>query len=192
MSRDSRLFKDTLDNLKIAGDVAEIGVLTGTTFKVLCAYAKHRKVMAHAIDSFRGMAEPSAKDLDAKGETIYPKGRFDIGGVKKFHECMKIYRIPRNYYTAWEGFVPEVFKKFPEAIRFSYVRLDLDQYNPTKAAAEWALKKLNVGGVLSSHDYFPNARVLAAMAMNDFIFENKDRIQVIGHDQDEVFIRKIA
>jgi hypothetical protein len=186
------MFKDVVMKLKTPGDIAEVGVLTGTTFKVLCGLAQAKRVMAHAFDSFQGMAEPTEKDLDEKGETIYPKGRFDIGGIAKFHQCMKIYHVPQTAYRAYQGFVPDCLNQLHPFIKLSYARLDLDQYQPTKIAAEWALGRLNIGGVLSSHDYFPNARVLAAMAMNDFIFENKDKIEVIGHDKDEVFIRKIA
>jgi hypothetical protein len=192
MSRTSKMFSDVVMKLKTSGDIAEVGVLTGTTFKVLCGLAKSKRVMAHAFDSFHGMAEPTAKDLDANGKTIYPKGRFDIGGVAKFHQCMKIYHIPQTDYRAYQGFVPDCLNLLHPAIKLSYARLDLDQYQPTLLAARWALGRLNVGGILSSHDYFPNARVLASMAMDDFIVESFGKIEVIGHDEDEVFIRKIA
>ena len=97
-----------------------------------------------------------------------------------------------NAYKTWPGFIPECFKKVPASQTFSYVRLDVDQYVPTKLAAEWAYEKLMVGGILSSHDYFINADRLASLAMKDFVNSYADVITVLGNDEDEIFIRKDA
>ena len=193
MSRTSKLFKDTILGMSpfIEGDIAEIGVLTGTTFKVLCGLAQSRGVMAHALDSFKGLDTPTERDLDKSGQTIYPRGRFDIGGVGNFHVYMSKYKVARKAYTTWEGFIPECLVKVPKSIKFAYIRLDVDQYEPTKTAAEWAMECLTIGGVLSSHDYFPSSNILASGAMKDIISSYADVIDVIGNDEDEIFIRRV-
>ncbi len=59
----------------VEGDFGEIGVFMGKTFNKVALIAKEQNKMAHAFDSFRGMANPTAEDFGH-----YPKGKFDIGG----------------------------------------------------------------------------------------------------------------
>jgi len=41
----------------------------------------------------------------------------------------------------------------PGNIRFAFVHVDLDHYEPTRVAMHWAWKRMLPSGVLCSHDY---------------------------------------
>jgi hypothetical protein len=191
MSRNSKFFKQTLESTALPkGSYAEIGVLVGATFKEICRLARSRNAIAHAFDSFQGMAEPTMKDIEEDGSNPYPCGRFNIGGVRNFIMSMTKYGVSSRQYKCWSGFVPHCFERFPKNEQFCYVRLDLDHYEPTLLAAQWGFSKLVKGGVMSFHDYIPKRKYLAAGAMIKFVTDNSKSLVILGNDEDELFIKK--
>jgi hypothetical protein len=72
---DNTLARFAAKVVNVRGDFAEIGVAYGRTFKKLVPIAASQGKLAHAFDSFAGMAEPGQFDTQA-----HPKGQFDVGG----------------------------------------------------------------------------------------------------------------
>jgi O-methyltransferase len=57
-----------------------------------------------------------------------------------------------NRIETHKGLFPESAAELGE-LRFSFVHLDLDLYDSTKAALEWFWPRVVSGGILLSHDY---------------------------------------
>lgn len=129
----------------IPGDVAELGVGRGDTFVRIAEQAYIQKKQCHAFDSFRGLGEPGPHDNAAR----YPRGKFDFGGPKKL--LSKLGPL-KQHVTIWEGWIPAVFERVPADVRFSFVHLDLDHYEPTMAALKWLWPRMSPGGILLCHD----------------------------------------
>lgn len=129
----------------IPGDMAELGVGRGDTFMQIAQRAADFSKHAHAFDSFRGLGEPGPYD----NATRYPRGKFNFGGPKKL--LSKLGPLKRCV-TIWEGWIPAVFERVPADVRFSFVHLDLDHYEPTMAALKWLCPRMSPGGILLCHD----------------------------------------
>lgn len=173
----------------VRGDIAEIGVFQGETFRHLVRLAEKLKRKAHAFDSFNGMNEPGVYD-----SKDYPKGRFSIGGVANFHKLMQKYAVNPNHYEAWEGFIPDCFTKFLEyngEAKFSLVFVDVDHYHPTFLSIAWVQRKISKGGFLVLDDYLPdvNSNFLATRAI-DFWLQSKPPYKVWANSGGQLILRR--
>ena len=171
----------------VGGDVAEVGVFKASLFHRLATWAHRYGVMAHAFDSFQGMAKPGPYDLEEK----YPEGKLSVGGVKGFVHIMEEFSIPLDWYILWPGFIPDCFID-TEKLRFRFVYIDLDHYQPTIEAIEWVLGRLLPGAVLGFDDWFPSTTIGPSKAIRTLIgwdiippwYEN-DNNQIFFRRRDE-------
>jgi len=147
---------NSLVELAPKGDVCEVGVYKGLTFKKLCALAPTRIV--RAFDSFYGMDEPS---IDDGGH--YPYGKFGIGGVRVFHKLMEGY----TNYRVHPGYIPNCFV---EGLEFALAFLDVDHYEATRLSLHYLWPKIVKGGFLALDDYIPSqSDILATKAIVEFL-----------------------
>ncbi len=184
------------DNVKLAwietgiaslpGDLAEIGVDYGATFCRLVAMAERRGCQAHAFDSFVGMDEPGPNDNAA----VYPKGKFDQGGVEKFRKRMDSLCVPRDFYSLWSGFVSSCFHG-AEDLKFAFVYLDLDVYGPSKQALEFLWPRLHVGGILMVDDYNRDVPGRVTQAIDEWMEVTSDAVYG-GCLNDQLIVTKMA
>lgn len=147
------------------GDFMELGVWRGDTFLPLAKTAASEGRNAHAVDSFRGMLAPSGHDLDERGRHLYPAGALSVGGpaeLQRLTADMKNVRIHA-------GYIPQILETIKVPDGLALVHVDLDQYLPTCAALAWAWARINSGGVLICHDYWPGRGCLAALAIDEFL-----------------------
>lgn len=170
----------------VAGDFAEIGVFRGAAFRKVAELATAQHKHAHAFDSFAGMDEPTAADGNA-----YPKGKFDIGGPAEFERLMSKAGVAREWYSMWQGYVPDCFGKAPPDLRFSFVILDLDHYQPTVEALAWLQPRINAGGILALDDYVPGGTGLATKAIREFRARDKSFRRIAEFNQ-QLILQKIA
>ena len=172
-----------------SGDFAELGCYAGRTTSVLCKLGKQHARMVHAIDSFRGMAEPGPND----GEN-YPAGNFDVGGLDGFAKLMSAKGLVLGQdYKAHAGYVPEVlYWADPEltTLRLSFAYLDLDHYEPTLHALRWLWEHMNPGGVILCDDYdAPDGpHVLAALALREWLGAKGEALHWDELSDDQVVI----
>jgi hypothetical protein len=121
---------------KISGDMAEAGVYRGATAALMLSASKKR---LHLFDTFQGL--PDSENQFEKGE--WAGSESDV----------------RKNLANWIDRVELHSGIFPastaglDKLRFSFVHLDLDLYESTRAALEWFWPRLAVGGMLLSHDY---------------------------------------
>jgi hypothetical protein len=147
-----------------AGDFAEIGVFRGAAFRKVAQLAHDQGRMAHAFDSFAGMADPGAQDGNQ-----YARGMFDVGGPEAFAKMMDGQAVQRAWYRTWPGYIPACFAGVPQSLRFSLAILDVDHYEPTASALAWLAPRLSAGGILALDDYLEAYSMLATRAIKEFL-----------------------
>jgi O-methyltransferase len=130
--------------------------------------------IAHAVDSFKGMADPSPQDLGQ-----YPKGALDVGGSAHFRMLVKPYGPMVKVH---EGWVPDVLDEMARCT-FAFVHLDLDHYLPTLAALEWFWPRMERGGVMACHDWFIHKCDLATRAINEWLAGNAHNSRIIDYNE---------
>lgn len=168
----------------VPGDFAEIGVFKGRSFQHLAKLAMHYGRTAHAFDSFRGMADPGPRD-GAK----YPRGKFDIGGVRAFSDFLRAAQVPSASYEVHAGYVPAVFRGC-DHISLALAIVDLDHYQPTVDAIAWAWSRLNIDGYLCLDDYFPGRDTYASAAIDEFLAGPGRQAAVVYHHAAQIVVRR--
>ena len=142
----------------VPGAFAEIGVFYGVSFVPMAVNHLHRT--CYAVDSFEGMAEPGAHDGNR-----YRKGSLNSHGSDFLRGASPNIKVH-------QGWVPEVLATIPAHEQFAFVHVDLDHYLPTLAAMRWAWQRLSPGGLLVTHDWFPDRNEMASLAIKEFVAEN--------------------
>ena len=157
----------------VPGDFAELGVWHGETYNGLRDVAHRAGKLAWAIDSWQGMPEPSERDADATGHHWCPKGSVSPGGEAGIQEILDAAHTAGQAETVVivEGWIPDVLDTLPDDLRFCFVHLDIDQYDSTAAALRWIWPRINPGGILVCHDWFPGRAFLAAGAIQAWLDE---------------------
>jgi len=157
--------------LGVDGDLIELGVWRGDTFVEIAAAAQAAQRRAVGVDSWRGMDAPTERDVSPDGQCEYPAGGLAAdfatftNRIVKFGDVVQVYR----------GWIPEVLSKIPEATRFCFAHVDLDQYGPTLCALRWVWPRMSPGGVVAVHDWFFGRDILAPAAVVDWIAVDKIR-----------------
>jgi len=145
---------------KIEGDTAEVGVYRGAMSWIIlnsnCGRAHH------IFDSFEGLSRPSSVDGNHWSE----------GGLACSEEA--VHRNLMEFaerYTCYKGWVPQRFGEV-ENLRFSFVHIDVDLYEPTKDSISFFYDRLNADGIIVCDDYGFTTCPGATRACNEFL-ENK-------------------
>lgn len=169
---------------EVSGDFIEVGVFRGDTFKRLATMAHALGRVAHAFDSFEGMAPPTELDFGQ-----YPAGKLSVGGVAAFEKILRDFGVPERSYRLWPGFIPKCFEGFEHSIAFALI--DVDQYEPTKVALEWVWPRLADGGILLLDDYFHKREGLAARAIGEWIERQSPiEVEVLDYVDTQLYVRK--
>lgn len=183
--RDIERMVDYVKKNGVQGDFAEIGVYRGEAFQCLVHQAREVGRLAHAFDSFCGMAEPTVFD-----GANYPKGKFDVGGVEEFKKLMLERGVAASFYQTWPGFIPQCFSHVPATLNFALVILDVDHYQPTVEALHWVWPRLSVGGLLALDDFIPSQAGLATRAIKEFIRQRND-FDIVDIYNNQLILAKI-
>jgi O-methyltransferase len=166
------IFELIFETIHIPGDILEIGVYKGATFKRLILesdiYRWSKKV--YGIDSFQGLSHPGDFDIrdDASRSTPYPRGRFNVGGVKNFRDKFMSDVDPTKY-DLFGGWIPQVFERVPKDLRFCVVLIDVDHYRPTIDSLNWAWDRVSPYGILIGNNFEVSTRLYAGRAYNDWL-----------------------
>jgi predicted O-methyltransferase YrrM len=130
---------------KVPGDMAELGVATGASAKMIASRAPER--VLHLFDTFDGLPNPSGKDSSRFKRRQY---RHSLEEVQEY--------LSEDNLRFYKGLFPGTAQQISDA-RFAFVHLDGDLYESTIAGLEWFYPRLNKGGILVCHDYDTSAGV---------------------------------
>ncbi|MEJ0053869.1 MAG: TylF/MycF/NovP-related O-methyltransferase [bacterium] len=124
---------------KHGGEYAEVDVFQGASSKAICE-AKEGTPL-HLFDTFAGL--PSVGALD----TRFKKGMF---AASEAAVRARLAAYPQVF--IYPGFFPDTAAPVAEN-RFSFVHLDVDTYESTKACLSFFYPRMLPGGIILSHDY---------------------------------------
>lgn len=71
-------------------------------------------------------------------------------------------------FRTYKGWVPERFHEVEDR-RFSFVHIDVDLYEPTRASLEFFHPRMNPGGIIVCDDYNFTSCPGASSAVDDFL-----------------------
>jgi O-methyltransferase len=127
---------------ELEGDLAEVGVYRGGSARVIASLKGDKPL--HLFDTFTGLPEVRA-DLD-----IHKAADFDDTSL----EAVKRYLNNFGRVFFYPGFFPDTTRELGATpVRFSFVHLDVDIYESTKAGLQFFYPRMVKGGVILSHDY---------------------------------------
>ncbi len=137
---------------KIPGEMAELGVASGASAKMIAARAPGR--ILHLFDTFEGLPKPTRPDSARFKENQY---RYSLEEVQRYLTSDKSDDIRFH-----RGLFPHTAAELSDT-RFAFVHLDADLYESTRAGLEWFYPRLNRGAILICHDYDTSAGVNRAL-----------------------------
>lgn len=145
------VIKEYLRSLgRLDADTAECGVYRGLGSWIIRHYAqhlpRHDRFAHHLFDSFEGVSTPTASDTPQPGVRPWNAGdmAWDMDDVKHTLSRWSDLQFHR-------GWIPTCFEEASQA-RFAFVHIDVDLYEPTRAALRFFQPRLIPGGVIVLDD----------------------------------------
>jgi O-methyltransferase len=124
------------------GELAEFGVYRGGSARLIASLKGDKPL--HLFDTFTGLPEVRA-DLD-----IHKAADFDDTSL----EAVKRYLSGFSRVFFYPGFFPDTARELGATpVRFSFVHLDVDIYESTKAGLQFFYPRMVKGAAILSHDY---------------------------------------
>ncbi len=150
---------------RIAGDIAEVGTARGGSARLIGKYSRGKTI--HVFDTFEGLPEPGVQD------PAFTKGayRCSLEDVQRY-----LKGLPVEYH---KGLFPGTAAEVQDC-RFSFVHLDVDLYHSTLDCLTFFYPRVNVGGIIISHDYLTAEGVTQAFA-EFFADKAETPIELIGY-----------
>ena len=189
----------TVEQNKIEGCFVECGVWRGGCAAVM-AYVAHkagnnRKV--HLFDSFKGLPEPIEKDgIEAK---IYAGNK--VGGrLCGIGKCVAHYedvdyllfsllKLKRENVAIHQGWFQDTIPRIKDEIGpIAILRLDCDWYESTAVCLDYLYDNVVRDGFIIIDDY--NSWDGCKKAVNEFLTNRKDKIEMLTIDQYASYFRK--
>ena len=157
----------TIVESSIEGAFAELGVYKGLTAKLIHYYAPERKFFL--FDTFEGFTERGVISEKQNTNLSIPASYFaDIT-----LDAVKAYVAPLNENICfYKGYFPENIPPELTSLKFAFVHLDADLYEPTLEGLKFFYPRMNEDGILLVHDY--NAWIGARKAVDDFFSGKKE------------------
>ena len=127
-----------IDEHKISGDIAELGVYKGNTAFFFSKVSPGRTL--HLFDTFKGFSERDSGQF-GKTETFRDVSLEDVRRL--FPPGVKFY----------PGYFPDTAAQIEPGTRFALLHIDMDLEAPISAALEYFYPLMTPGGVMIVHDY---------------------------------------
>lgn len=146
---------------KVDGDLAEVGCYQGGSAKIISEAKGNRPL--HLFDTFEGLPNPGEFD-----ESVFSKGKF-----KCELEEVQLYLAAYPNVHFYKGLFPSTADAVSNRT-FAFVNLDVDLHESTRSALEFFYPRMQVGGILVSHDYATSG---VRRAFDEF-FEDKPEVVI--------------
>lgn len=155
----------------VPGDTCECGVYRGASSWLICqrnAEISTFQRIHHIFDSFEGLSEPEANQLD--DDKHWKKGALAAGEDVVIANLGNI--APYQLYKGW---IPTQFHQV-DKVHFSFVHVDVDLYQPTKDSIEFFYPRISNGGIFLCDDYFYNNCAGATKACDDYLSDKPEKM----------------
>ncbi|MBI5436559.1 MAG: class I SAM-dependent methyltransferase [Nitrosomonadales bacterium] len=152
----------------VQGDTAECGVYKGcSSYAILKSNTRSAIPRWHHIfDSFEGLSSPSSKDSE-----YWARGDLSVGeGMVKQNLAEFDDRL-----TLYKGWIPNRFDEVSK-LRFSFVHVDVDLYQPTSDSITFFYDRLSDGGIFLCDDYGFDTCTGATAAIDEFLQSKPEKM----------------
>lgn len=160
----------------LEGDFAEAGVYTGNSAHVICAVKGNKPL--HLFDTFKGLPGSLFESIDSSTEVarVHVRPGMYAASLERVKERLKNYKNVFYYPGLFPGTAKPLNHK-----TFAFVNLDLDLYRSTLDALKFFYPRLNVGGIIISHNYtdLPGVR----KAFDGFFRAKPEKVKIISDSQ---------
>jgi hypothetical protein len=168
-----QLWDFAIQKIKFSGLVGEFGVFEGYSINY---FAKKLPQDIYGFDSFEGLQEDWAG-------WVLPKGTFDLGG--------KLPKVKKNVHLIKGWFdktLPVFLQSHPE--KFSFIHIDCDTYEATKAALFYLNPRIVEGTVIIFDEYFSYRgwQLGEYKAWKEFVADNSLVYGYLGFSSDQVAV----
>lgn len=159
-----RLLAEQIQEEKIPGDVAELGVFRGDFAVLINAAFPDRTI--HLFDTFEGFPP---KDVEIEQEQGFSGAK--AGDFAETAKDIVAKRLPCPEQAVFhKGYFPATFRSCMEKT-FAFVSVDADLYAPTAAALPLFWDRLSTGGAMLIHDVNSTQYTGAGKAVREFCTE---------------------
>lgn len=160
----------------LQGDIVEFGVWRGGALELVAHALKHfaGQNAIIGLDTFEGHPEPNQDEIDVWGNNMNERFHKEVeehgSWVKSHYEEVhaNLTEICSNFRLIKGKVSSET--NHPEISKIAILRLDMDWYEPTKAALENFYHRIEPGGSLIIDDYGHHSG--ARKATDEFLVEN--------------------
>ncbi len=164
-----------LRSLTLPGARVECGVYRGASALLLCRVARgidpaYAGNDFYLVDSFQGASASGEHDLipvrdgedGVRMQAFFPHAASDVS----LAEVQRVFSDFRDVRIV-KGWVPQVLAELPQ-MRWSFVHLEVDLYEPTLGALEYFYPRMSAGGIMITDDYGPIFTPGGRKAWQDF------------------------
>ena len=163
----------------VEGATADCGVRFGKSTHFLLRGFDDPTRPHHLFDSFEGLSKPGAADrVMSEFAGDWEEGDLAVSeavaraNLRAFPNC-----------TFHKGWIPDTFAEVPSDLRFAFVHVDVDLYEPTLACYEFFYDRLSVGGMIVNDDYGLTSCPGATRAVDEFVARHKEALLEIPTSQ---------
>ncbi len=149
----------------VAGSIAELGVYKGDFAKRLNLLFSDRSL--YLFDTFEGF---SKKDIEIEKKNNFSGGNQDFSDTSVEVVLSKMH-YPKNCVIK-KGFFPDTAKDIDITVKFCFVSIDADLYDPIINGLGFFYPRLEKGGFIFVHDFNNDAYKGARQAVIKFCKEN--------------------
>jgi O-methyltransferase len=149
----------------VEGDTAEVGVFEGAMSWLILRAGEGRR-QHHVFDSFEGLSKPRKVD----------GSHWTAGALACAEDAVHCNLSPfKGCFKTYKGWVPDRFHEV-DSRRFSFVHIDVDLYEPTRASLEFFFPRTNPGGIIVCDDYNFTSCPGATRAFDEFLASRPEKM----------------
>jgi O-methyltransferase len=172
-----------IENEKIPGEIAEVGVYKGKVSRFLRHLAPGRRM--HLFDTFEGFSKNDFETPEEGGDV-----RFKDTSAEAVYQGVRDVDDLSAEIVMHVGFFPDTAAELEDET-FCFISLDVDKYKPTLAGLELLFPRLEPGGYIFIHDYnSEESNRGVSRAVDEWISQRPDPIFDIPDQSGSVVIRK--
>lgn len=168
---------EQIQKKQIPGSLAECGVYQGKLSKFVHDLLPDRRL--YLFDSFQGF---NGSDSDSIGDNRFK----DTSEQTVLNTLVKAGNV-----IIRKGFFPSTAAGL-EAERFSFVMIDFDKYESTRAALDFFYQRMEQGGFIFVHDYSsPESNWACSRALDEFLTDKSEKPILIPDSGGTAVFRKV-
>ena len=149
------LLAERIEEDQLPGDVIECGVCNGGTAALLAKFATHSRLnrTVWLLDSFQGMPEPTAEDVDGPcGDAAKQHIGAERGDIERVRRVLAQVGADMRHVRILPGWFADTLPSLMTS-KIALLNIDADWYESVKLCLETLYDRVVTGGFISFDDY---------------------------------------